>query len=84
MREINIDSPDGNAFALMGIAESFIKHLKEADIYTNNVDYDTVIPDMMSSDYQNLLDVFTRVFTYELGIAMLVNENGEEIQISDY
>jgi hypothetical protein len=55
-REIIIDltGPDGNAFALMGYAMRFAKQLgKDGKAITN---------EMMSGDYQNLIEVFEREF----------------------
>ena len=55
-REIIIDltGPDGNAFALMGYAMRFAKQLgKDGKAITN---------EMMSGDYENLINVFEREF----------------------
>jgi hypothetical protein len=55
-REIIIDltGPDGNAFALMGYAMRFAKQLgKDGKAITN---------EMMSGDYENLIEVFEREF----------------------
>jgi hypothetical protein len=55
-REIIIDltGPDGNAFALMGYAMRFAKQLgKDGKAITN---------EMMSGDYDNLIEVFEREF----------------------
>lgn len=50
--EITIDltGPDGNAFALMGYAKNFSKQL--------DIDSTPIIKDMMSGDYENLLEIF--------------------------
>lgn len=50
--EITIDltGPDGNAFALMGYAKNFSKQL--------DIDSTSIIKDMMSGDYENLLEIF--------------------------
>ena len=55
MRTINISGPDGNAFALMGYAQTFAKQL--------GIDSKPIIEDMMSGDYDNLLDVFKNNFS---------------------
>jgi len=55
-REIIIDltGPDGNAFALMGYAMRFAKQLgKDGKAITN---------EMMSGNYENLIEVFEREF----------------------
>jgi len=49
---INLDGPDGNAFALMGILSSSFKK--------SGLDPSSAIDEMMSGDYQNLLKVFDR------------------------
>lgn len=51
---IDIDGPDGNAFALMGYASNLSKQmgLKTSKILT----------DMRSSDYEHLLKVFNKHF----------------------
>jgi hypothetical protein len=50
--EITIDltGPDGNAFALMGYAKNFSRQL--------GIDSTPIIKDMMSGDYEHLLEVF--------------------------
>jgi hypothetical protein len=55
-REIVIDltGPDGNAFALMGYASNFAKQL--------GLNKEEIINDMMSSDYEHLLQVFDKYF----------------------
>ncbi len=54
--EITIDltGPDGNAFALMGYAENFSRQL--------GIDSKPIIKDMMSGDYEHLLEVFEENF----------------------
>jgi len=55
-REIVIDltGPDGNAFALMAYAKRFARQLgKDGNAITN---------EMMSGDYENLVEVFDREF----------------------
>ena len=51
---IDLSGPDGNAFALMGYAANFAKQL--------GIDKGPIINEMMSSDYENLLQVFDRHF----------------------
>ncbi len=47
--EIDLTGPDGNAFALMGYAKQLSKQL--------GLDSNEIIKDMMSGDYEHLLDV---------------------------
>ena len=51
---IDLTGPDGNAFVLMGYAKSFAKQM--------GVDSKTIIDEMMSGDYENLLEVFDKHF----------------------
>jgi hypothetical protein len=51
---IDLTGPDGNAFALMGYASNFAKQL--------GLDKESIINDMMSSDYEHLLQVFDKHF----------------------
>tara|TARA_R110000782_G_scaffold150915_1_gene243642 strand:- start:208 stop:453 length:246 start_codon:yes stop_codon:yes gene_type:complete len=52
--EIDLTGPDGNAFALMGYAKKFSKQL--------GLDSEEIISNMMSGDYENLLDVMEENF----------------------
>jgi len=51
---IDLTGPDGNAFALMGYAKKYAKQLKFDD--------NKIINEMMSGDYEELLEVFDRYF----------------------
>ena len=51
---IDLTGPDGNAYALMGYAKRFAKQL--------GLDYNEIIGDMKSGDYENLLQVFENNF----------------------
>lgn len=55
-REIIIDltGPDGNAFVLIGKAMSFARQL--------GLDGNSIKQEMMSGDYENLLEVFDKNF----------------------
>ena len=55
-REIVIDltGPDGNAFVLLAYAKNFSKQL--------NIHYGQIADDMMSGDYEHLLEVFDKYF----------------------
>ena len=52
--EIDLTGPSGNAFVLMGHAKSFAKQL--------GLDGNQIVNEMMSGDYENLLNVFDRYF----------------------
>jgi hypothetical protein len=54
MVNIDLSGPDGNAFALMGYAKKFSRQLKLND--------NVIIQEMMSGDYENLLEVFQKHF----------------------
>jgi len=51
---IDLTGPEGNAFALMGYANNFCKQLK--------IEAKPIIEEMMSGDYENLIQVFDRYF----------------------
>ncbi len=51
---IDLTGPDGNAFALMAHATRFAKQL--------GLDSKAITAEMMSSDYENLLEVFDKNF----------------------
>ncbi len=55
-REIVIDltGPEGNAYALMGCAKRYATQL--------GLDGDAIIKEMMSGDYENLIEVFDKNF----------------------
>ncbi len=51
---IDLTGPDGNAFALMGIARKLAKQL--------DLDSEKILEEMKSSDYENLIEVFDSYF----------------------
>ena len=51
---IDLTGPDGNAFVLMGKAKNLAKQLK--------FDSNKIINEMMSGDYEHLIQVFDRYF----------------------
>ena len=53
-RIIDLTGPDGNAFALLGIAKSWTKQL--------GLDWNTLQAEMTSGDYEKLLSVMDREF----------------------
>jgi len=52
--EIDLTGPDGNAFVLIGTARRFAKQI--------GLDADEIADDMMSGDYEHLIDVFDKHF----------------------
>lgn len=54
---IDLTGPNGNAFAIMGYAKNFAKQLG-----WNSKESQDLITEMMSGDYENLLQVFDREF----------------------
>ena len=51
---IDLTGPDGNAYALMGYAKKYARQLE--------IDSKPIIKDMMSGDYEHLLEVFEKHF----------------------
>jgi hypothetical protein len=51
---IDLTGPDGNAFVLMGYARNFARQLA--------LEPQPIIEEMMSGDYENLLEVFDKYF----------------------
>ncbi len=52
--EIDLNAPEGNAFALLGYAKAYAKQL--------NKNVDDILERMQSSDYENLIKVFDEEF----------------------
>jgi hypothetical protein len=59
--EIDLTGPDGNAFALMATAKSLTKLLNERRGNTY-LDWKEIQADMMSGDYDHLLEVMEKHF----------------------
>jgi len=53
-REIDLNGTQGNAYFLLGTARNFGKQL--------DLDVDSIIEDMKSSDYEHLIKVFDKHF----------------------
>lgn len=51
---IDLSGPEGNAFVLLGKAKSFAKQLGK--------DGNSIVNEMRSGDYENLIEVFDREF----------------------
>jgi len=56
MTTINLSGPQGNAIALIGIAKDLCRQLGQRDRERD------IQAEMMSGDYNNLLDVFEKNF----------------------
>ena len=52
--EIDLTGPDGNAHVLMGYARAYAKQI--------GLNSEEIIEDMMSSDYEHLVEVFDKHF----------------------
>ena len=55
-RVIDLQGSQGNAFALMGIADDWLRQMKRRD------EFSAMRTEMMSGDYNNLLRVFKSKF----------------------
>lgn len=53
-KTIDLTGPDGNAFALMGIAKKAAKQL--------GLDGEAIVLEMQEGDYENLIEVFEKYF----------------------
>ena len=53
-RIIDLTGPQGNAFCLMGIARDTARQM--------GIDHEPIIEDMMSGEYEHLLEVFEKHF----------------------
>jgi hypothetical protein len=52
--EIDLTGPDGNAFYILGVAKKLCKQV--------GVDSKPILDEMMSGDYDNLIEVFDKKF----------------------
>ena len=52
---IDISGPDGNVFAIMGAYKNYARQLKHSRQHQEKI-----IEEMMSGDYDNVLDIFER------------------------
>lgn len=53
-RKIDLTGPEGNAFVLLGYAEKLCNG--------HDIDWNVVKPEMLASDYTNLVNVFEKYF----------------------
>ena len=67
-RVIDLQGPQGTAFALMGYADDFLRQMGRRD------EFNAMRTDMMSGDYNNLLDIFEKNFG---DYVTLINKPGE-------
>jgi len=67
-RVIDLHGSQGNAFALMGIAEYWLRQMGRTD------EFRQMRTDMMSGDYTNLLRIFEKNFS---DYVELINKPGE-------
>ncbi len=65
---IDLSGPEGNAFAVLGVAKNLAKQLDK--------DWKQIQDDMTHSDYDHLLDVFEREFG---SVVSLLNRPGEDM-----
>ena len=68
-RVIDLQGPQGNAFALMSYAVDLLRQLDRRD------EVHTMRTDMMSGDYNNLLRIFEENFS---DYVELINKPGED------
>lgn len=54
---IDISGPEGNAFALLGLAKNYARQLKYSE-----EEIEQLLSDMESDDYKHLVEVFEREF----------------------
>lgn len=57
---INLDGPDGNVFSLIGHAKGLVKQLNKQ--LSLELDFDEIMAEMTSSDYENGLITFNKYF----------------------
>jgi len=68
-RVIDLDGPAGNAFALMGVAQSTARQLN-----WSKEQISSMLEEMKSGDYENLIEVFDRNF----GDIYILERNSDE------
>ena len=72
-RVIDLQGSQGNAFALMDIADDFLRQMKRRD------EFNAMRTEMMSGDYNNLLRVFKSKFGDLVTFANAPEEYDEEL-----
>jgi len=74
-RVIDLQGPQGNAFALMAYAEDFLRQMGRRD------EFRQMRTDMMSGSYENLIGIFEKNFSEYV---TLVGKPGEVMEDEDY
>lgn len=74
MRVINLDGPDGNAFALLGLTRSWARQI--------GLDVSDLLADMRSADYEHLVKAFYKFWKDRLDV-VLEGEVAEELGLTD-
>ena len=73
-RVIDLQGPQGNAFALMAYADDFLRQMGRRD------EFNAMRTEMMSGDYDNLIRIFEKNFGDYVD---LVNKPGEVFEEED-
>ena len=71
-RVIDLHGSQGNAFALMAIADDFLRQMKRRD------EFNAMRTEMMSGDYDNLIRIFEKNFGDYVTLVGNPNEIFEE------
>jgi len=79
--KLDLSGPQGNAFALLCLAQDWMRQLGLTDEKS-----DRIIKDMKSSDYDNLVKVFAKNFgclvtLYKDGHEYIVEEDAEDVEV---
>ena len=76
-RVIDLQGPQGNAFALMAYADDFLRQLGRRD------KFDAMREEMMSGDYDNLIRIFEKNFSSNDGYGDFVTLVGKDDEVFD-
>ena len=76
-RVIDLQGPQGNAFALMAYAEDFLRQLGRRH------EFNAMRTDMMSGDYDNLIRIFEKNFSSNDGYGDFVTLVGKDDEVFD-
>ena len=74
-RVIDLQGPQGNAFALMAYAEDFLRQLGRRH------EFNAMRTDMMSGDYDNLIRIFEKNFSSNDGYGDFVTLVGKDDEV---
>ena len=75
--EVNLNGPDGNAFALMRKAKYLGVKL---DLSKDEID--SIVKEMMSGDYDNLVEVFKKFSQFSLCLSFIILRTIKEFNAS--